>query len=147
MANNQDQVKVKHDASEDTLLALYNAQWQDIHHSRSQDWNLSNLIIVGLVGVGGLKVLGQFPLLQRLGALLFSAVSLLAVAVTLRHRALFREKMSAIRELELLLHAPVLFPRSGSHWPRFVAVQYILVLLYSVFACAFLYLGLFGGGR
>ena len=129
--------------SADTLRTIYTAQWQDLHHSRDQDWRLANLVIVGFLGVGGLKVLGQFPDLQRISSLAFTVVSLLAVGVTERHRLLFKEKMCAIQELEKLLDAPPLFkPIVG--WRKRFKVQHLLMMMYILFAAFFLCLAFAG---
>ncbi|MBU0519834.1 hypothetical protein KJ564_12960 [bacterium] len=126
-------------ASVETLRALYAAQWKDLHHSRVQDWRLCNLLIVGFIGVGGLKVIGQFPELQMIASIVFAVVSLLAVGITIRHGFLFKEKMGAILEIEKLLAAPVLFkPQKG--WHRFFKVQYLIITIYMLFALFFVYL-------
>jgi hypothetical protein len=131
------------DASEETLRVMYLAQWNDLHHNRNQDWRLCNLIIVGLLGIGGLKVLGQFPNLQRVLSLLFAAVSLVAIGVTERHRILFEEKMNAIRQLENLLHISDLF-KVCSGWRKRFKVQYLLTMIYILFTFFFIYLACIG---
>ena len=134
MKENEGQEKLSSSkkVSEETLLAIYVAQWEDLHHSRNQDWKLCNLIIVGLLGIGGLKIFGELPNLQRIFSLVFAMVSLLAMGVTERHRILFKEKMTAIRKLEKLLNAPNLF-ETHSGWKNNFKVQYLLLIIYLLF--------------
>jgi hypothetical protein len=131
---------------QETLHVIYEAQWQDLHHCRNQDWRLCNLIILGLLGVGGLKIFGQFPNLQIVSSLVFASVSLLAIGVTERHRALFAEKMEAIRKLENLLHAPVLF-KPHSRWQKCFKVQHFLEIIYILFTIFFVYIACVGTGQ
>lgn len=79
-----------------------------------------------------------------MGALLFAVISLLAIGITLRHRDLFNEKMDAIRKLEKLLYAPDLFQKRKDLKSRLFKVQYFLIVLYFVFFCFFVYIGVFG---
>lgn len=140
MGKSENRKKAVNDqTSEETLRTIYLAQWQDLHHCRNQDWKLCNLIIVGLLGIGGLKIFGELPNLQKIASLVFAIVSLLAMGVTERHRILFKEKMQAIRKLEELLGAPPLFV-SRQGWQRHFKVQYLLILIYLLFAVFFFYL-------
>ena len=49
----------------------------------------------------------------------FAAISLMALGVTARHNALFKEKMHAIQEIEKLLSIPNLFP-ARQHWKKYL---------------------------
>lgn len=129
--------------SEETLRSIYAAQWQDLHHSREQDWRLFNLLVIGLIGVGGLKVINQFPELQRVSSIVFAFISLVAIGITARHSALFKEKMEAIIKIEKLLGAPDLFQKHKG-WRKLFKVQYLLISIYFLFAIFFLYLACTG---
>ena len=146
MLNHKSQTKQESQSfSEETLRSIYSAQWQDLHHSREQDWRLFNLLVIGLLGVGGLKVIGQFPELQRVSSIVFAAISLVAIGITARHSALFKKKMEAIRKIEKLLGAPDLFtPHKG--WRKLFKVQYLLITIYFLLAVFFLYLAYTGLG-
>lgn len=144
-SKNQDQL-LSNTPSQETLIAIYEAQWQDLHHCRNQDWHLCNLIILGLLGIGGLKIFGRLPKLQTVSSLVFAVVSLLAIGVTERHRTLFAEKMEAICKLENLLHAPVLFS-PHSRWQKLFKVQHFLEMIYILFTIFFIYLAFVGKGQ
>ena len=129
--------------SEESLLAVYSAQWQDLHHCREQDWRLCNLLVLGVLGVGALKIIGEFPQLQSIGSLVFAGVSMTALGVTVRHNSLFKEKMAAIQEIEKVLNVPNLF-KNKIGWKKVFKVQYLLMIIYVLFAAFFLYLALGG---
>ncbi len=56
-------------SKEDTLRAIYSAQWSDLHHNRGQDWKLFNVAAIGMFGIGALKVFESFPEIQKWASL------------------------------------------------------------------------------
>ena len=105
------------------LLEVYRAQWSDIHHTRQQDWELSRLILLGVLGVGGLKIIGEHRML--------------AIATTLRHRQLFREKMTVVRRLEEALGVGSYMAIPSWGRLRWFGVQNLLIVMYASFAALF----------
>ena len=81
-------------------LDVYKTQWEDIHHTRNQDWEFSKLILAGFVGLSGLTAFTKSTTLIVTLAIAFMIFSCLGILVTLRHKRLFDEKMKAIRILE-----------------------------------------------
>lgn len=128
----------------EVLLEVYQAQWNDIHHSRIQDFELAKLILGGFLGVGAL--LAWRPdnnvLLICVLCACFGVLSVLGAAVTARHRYLFKEKMDAIRQLEAALNidGPRLFPKSKL--PGWFNTQLMLLIMYVMSACVFVVLAL-----
>lgn len=122
------------EALEHTLIEVYKAQWADIHHSRNQDWELSKIIFIGVIGLSGLKFLGDNHALLVLFTVALSFISLLAVAITYRHKILFKEKMGAIRKVEKHLGVDKLelFKSQGSLLPSFFNTQNLLITIYSI---------------
>ena len=133
----------------ESLIAFYQAQWNDVHHSRRQDWELIKLIVLGLIGASGFKFfeLSNATNVQQ-GLLKFFAtgflgLSLLGVFVTARHRMLFREKMKVIVRLEHIMGVEGFFKASSGRvskvFRKIFVVQHALVLLYFFMANLFLY--------
>lgn len=129
---------------EHVLIEVYKAQWTDIHHSRNQDWELSKIIFAGVIGLSGLRFLGDHHTLQILVAVALSFISLLAVAITYRHKILFEEKMSAIRKIEnhLRIDKLELFKPKESLLPPYFNTQNLLIAIYSI---AFVVFAVFSG--
>lgn len=110
------------------LIEVYKTQWSDIHHSRNQDWELSKIILVGFIGLSGLEIFGKYKLLQILIAIVFAFIGILAIAVTIRHKILFREKMEAIKKIEKELEID-LFESNKKF--RLFTTQNFLIAIYS----------------
>lgn len=123
--------------SNEALVAVYNAQWADIHHNRKQDWELCKLVIGGFVGLSGLTAFSHAKLLISLLSVGFIVIGIMAILITLRHKALFSEKMSAIRKLESVLHvdhingSPLFMPQTNSSL-GLLHVQTILIAIYAL---------------
>jgi hypothetical protein len=125
------------DYDKDTLLEVYKAQWEDIHHSRNQDWELSKLILAGFLGLSGLTAFTNASVLIALLSISFILLSILGILVTIRHKNLFAEKMRAIRilEKELGVDSLNLFkPIKGSH---LFSTQNFLITIYFLSAIIF----------
>jgi hypothetical protein len=115
----------------DILIAVYEAQWADIQHSRDQDWELAKMILAGFLGLSGLSALKGAPLLILWFSFCFVILSIVGMLVTTRHNQLFREKMNAIRilEKEMAVDKLHLFkPRTSLL--RYFKVQVVLIMMY-----------------
>lgn len=133
----------------ESIIAFYQAQWNDIHHGRRQDWELIKLIVLGLIGASGFKFFevsntANVPQgLLKFFATGFLGLSLLGVFVTARHRMLFREKMKVIIRLEHIMGVEGFFKTSNGQvskvFRKIFVVQHALVLLYFFMANLFLY--------
>lgn len=119
---------------EHTLIEVYKTQWADIHHSRNQDWELSKFIVAGVIGLSGLKILDEHHTLQKIVTLALAFLSLLAVAITYRHKLLFEEKIGAIRKIEKKLGVDKLelFESKKSLLPESFNTQNLLIGMYLV---------------
>ncbi|MBK7710694.1 MAG: hypothetical protein IPJ37_06940 [Bacteroidales bacterium] len=81
----------------DYLLEVYKAQWSDIHHNRTQDFEIAKLILGGFLGLSGLKAFGDTPDLTITVAIIFIIICLFGILIAIRHKKLFNEKMNAIK--------------------------------------------------
>jgi len=129
---------------DDTLRAIYSAQWSDLHHNREQDWKLFNVAAIGMFGIGALKVFDTFPDIQTWASGVFAVLSLLSIGITLRHAVLNKEKMKTIKEIETLLEAGDVYCKGDGVlnrlFEKFAKVQYFLIATYIVFFVLFLWL-------
>ncbi|MDD2814160.1 MAG: hypothetical protein PHP00_00245 [Thiotrichaceae bacterium] len=120
--------------SQEALLAVYNAQWADIHHNRNQAWELCKLVIGGVIAISGLTAFTHAKLLISMLSVLFIIVGIMAILITIRHKVLFSEKMSAIRKLESALYvdhingSPLFMPQTSSSL-GLLHVQTILIAI------------------
>jgi len=119
------------DTWKQTLIEVYRTQWSDIHHSRRQDWELSKIVLAGFIGLSGLEVFGKDVWLQRMLALVFVVLGIMAIAVTWRHKKLFEEKKKAILKLESELGVDELklFELKKRRFP-FLTSQNFLICIY-----------------
>ncbi|MCK5155353.1 MAG: hypothetical protein KAQ69_02900 [Spirochaetales bacterium] len=127
------------DISKDILIAVYEAQWADIQHSRNQDWELSKTIMIGFLGLSGISALKGSPMLIFWLSLGFIILSITGLLVTIRHNHLFKEKMDAINLLEKRMGIDKLYlfkPRKALL--RWFKVQTVLILMYIFSALLFL---------
>jgi len=127
------------------LLEVYRAQWADIHHTRQQDWELSKVVLVGSIGVSGLRVVGEHEILELVVAVLFLIISVMAIAVTIRHKNLFREKMSVVMKLEKRLRVSGFMVSPTWGQLGLFSTQNVIIVMYSAFAmffAAFLFIDL-----
>ena len=131
-------------SKEDTLRAIYSAQWSDLHHNRGQDWKLFNVAAIGMFGIGALKVFESFPEIQKWASLIFAILSLLSISITLRHAVLNKEKFDTIKKIEKLLNADGVYCYGKGFWNNFFVkyakVQYFLMSTYFVFLVLFSWL-------
>lgn len=131
------------------LVEYYKAQWADIHHTRNQDWQLFKVVGVGLAGVAGLKIFEKYEGnsdtvgLQIFFALIIAVLNFFAIAITIRHRYWFKEKMQALKKLENAMGLDYLdlFPPPKYNWFRrrfHIGTQEFLILIYSFTTVVFL---------
>lgn len=123
--------------SEETLRHQLDIQWQDIHHNRNQDWELCKLVTGGFIGLSGLTAFSHAKLLISLLSLSFIVIGIMAILITIRHKVLFSEKMSAIRKLESALYVDQingspLFMSQTSSSLGLLHVQTILIAIYAL---------------
>ncbi len=128
----------------ETLLSIYSAQWADLHHNRSQDWQLFKVEVIGMFGVGSLNIFEAYPEIQKMAAIVFAFLSFLSVCITLRHMMLNKEKMNTIKRIEAMLNAKDLYCHSSSslipffrNWPK---VQLLITATYCIFFFFFIWL-------
>lgn len=96
----EDEIKVK--PTKEDFRAWLQIQWQDIHHSRSQEWQclqIVTFIFLGLMGLSTLQEIRQRSFYYAMAAI-FTA--LLGFAITWRHRNLFNERMTMVNRIEKL---------------------------------------------
>jgi len=123
---------------EDSLIIeYYKIQWMDIHHSRNQDWELSKLILAGFLSVSGLRAFTDATLLLLVLSGSFVLLSILAIFITIRHKRLFSEKMSAIRKLETEMGLDRLQLFKSAKGLRLFTTQNFLIAIYIVSASIF----------
>lgn len=134
---NENRDKATYDVDKAFLVEVYKAQWADIHHSRSQDWEIAKLILGGFLGLSGLKAFTNAVLLTTLLAFGFVIVCIFGILVTVRHRQLFDEKMDAIKRLEneMGMDDLQLFPVSRPR--RVLRTQNILIATYVLWGVMF----------
>lgn len=119
------------------IIEVYKTQWADIHHSRNQDWELSKLILVGFIGVSGLKAFTEAELLLTILSGSFVLVCILAVLITIRHKRLFAEKMRAIRILEQEMNLIQLRLFTPTSKANLFTTQNFLIVIYILSAIIF----------
>ena len=119
------------------IIEYYKTQWLDIHHSRSQDWELSRLILAGFLSVSGLRVFTDAVMLLLILSGSFVLLSILAIFITIRHKRLFAEKMIAIRKLESEMGLDRLELFKSAKGLRLFSTQNFLIVIYFVAATVF----------
>ena len=121
----------------DLLLEIYKVQWEDIHHTRDQDWELSKLVLAGFLGLSGLTAFATQRLLIALLAISFILLSIMGILVTIRHKNLFQQKMNAILILEHKMKVDQLNLFGENKSNQIFTTQNILLLIYTLSALIF----------
>ena len=86
--------------SEEFLLHLYDATWEDIRHSRMQEWKVLEVIALSFIALVGLGIQEAFRDVSIIFGCFIVIFAILGFFVTLRHRTLFADKMELIRNIE-----------------------------------------------
>ncbi len=93
----------KEKISEEFLLHMYDATWEDIRHSRMQEWKVLEVTALAFIAMAGLGFQEDFRGVSVILGIFIMIFAMLGLLVTLRHRALFSEKMELIRNIETAL--------------------------------------------
>ncbi|MFQ6126595.1 MAG: hypothetical protein ACE5R6_18570 [Candidatus Heimdallarchaeota archaeon] len=93
----------KEKISEEFLLHMYDATWEDIRHSRLQEWKVLEVTALAFIAMAGLGFQDEFKGVSVILGIFIMIFAMLGLLVTLRHRALFSEKMELIRNIETAL--------------------------------------------
>jgi len=86
--------------SKEFLLHLYDATWEDIRHSRMQEWKVLEVIALSFIALVGLGIQEAFRDVSIIFGIFIVIFAILGFFVTLRHRNLFADKMELIRNIE-----------------------------------------------
>lgn len=122
----------------DFLIEVYKSQWEDIHHNRTQDWEIARLILAGFLGLSGLKIFGKSPALNITVSIAFVIICLFGILVAVRHKDLFNEKMHAIKKLEKEMGIETLSLFNPNKEKIRLRTQNILIWTYTTWAVLFL---------
>ncbi|MFX0064114.1 MAG: hypothetical protein ACFFC7_18235 [Candidatus Hermodarchaeota archaeon] len=82
------------------LFHVFNATWEDIRHSRIQEWKMLEIVGLVFIAMAGLGIQEAFRGLSIIIGLSIMAFSIFGAGMTLRHRKLFAEKMHFLRNIE-----------------------------------------------
>ena len=93
----------KETISEEFLLHMYDATWEDIRHSRMQEWKVLEVIALAFIALVGLGIQEEFRGVSVIFGMFIAIFAVLGCLVTLRHRSLFAEKMELIKNIETTL--------------------------------------------
>lgn len=91
---------IEEKVSEVFLLHLYDATWEDIRHSRMQEWKVLEVIALSFIALVGLGIQEAFRDVSIIFGIFIVIFAILGFFVTLRHRTLFADKMELIRNIE-----------------------------------------------
>jgi disulfide bond formation protein DsbB len=88
------------DKTKEFLLHVYDATWEDIRHSRAQEWKMLEIVSIIFIAMVGLSVQEYFRGLSLVTGGAIILLSIFGLGITYRHRSLFSEKMAFIRNIE-----------------------------------------------
>ena len=88
------------DKTKEFLFHVYDATWEDIRHSRAQEWRMLEIVSVTFIAMVGLSVQEYFRGLSLVTGGAIILLSIFGLGITYRHRNLFSEKMMFIRNIE-----------------------------------------------
>jgi hypothetical protein len=146
--------KPKYPESADYRL-LIEREWDDIHHSRGQEWTALGVvtgahlgILQLLVFVHGLTISLPFRLLAIVGSALALIFGLLGILMTCRHRRLMYIKIDWIAQAEEalgllktehnpagIIPPPLSMKKPSPEWrglmlPRFLSTSWLILCMY-----------------
>jgi hypothetical protein len=128
------QAKLEHKKMSDTSDYI-NAQWNDIHHSRIQDWRII-LLISGIVTA--LIVKERPPEFTTCFLIVGPILSLIGFYISVTHWIIFRSKMSQIGYCEKKLDFANCAPFSNFRFKAGIfGVQQMIMVIYSLFISSF----------
>ena len=118
-----------------TAIEYIKLQWEDIRHSRSQDWSY-----IGVIGGVLYAIVNIQPTELRIGLCALELIcAALGASMAWQHYQIFMDKMSVIEKMEHRLG--IQYPARHSLLP----VQLLIFLLFAAVACTFAGMGLFFG--
>lgn len=133
----------KEKISEEFLMHMYDATWEDIRHSRLQEWKVLEVTALAFIAMAGLGFQEEFKGVSVILGIFIAIFAMLGLLVTLRHRNLFSEKMELIRNIEnaLGLGTIDILPRAWKEKKsikifRIGSTSFFLMIIYVAFALA-----------
>lgn len=128
--------------SQEFLIQCYSSTWADVHHSRSQDWRLLELIGIIFVAMIGISLKDtynlQYLIVDAIGVCIIG-LSLFGITISSKHRRLFDKKMKLIGWIENHLGLTLDWEKNNagdSEDESLLRVSDVIKILYSVLISA-----------
>ena len=85
----------------DFIIQMYRTTWEDIRHSRTQEWKALEIIVISIIGFGLFTLQTELEGSSMIFGILSITLIIVGTLLTLRHRTLFTEKMELIKNIEI----------------------------------------------